>query len=121
MIKVKVTTADPLVPHIKMTPRSSGIIGNFQFLIDQDVKEVDWWVVLDLPKKESVICPKENTILITQETEVVKKYNQKYIDQFNWIITSQQTLHHPRQIFTQQGHRSYLFLQRIKPGQSIES
>ena len=44
-----------------MTPDSKGIVGNFQFFINQDVKEVDWWIVVDgLPKKESVICPKEN-------------------------------------------------------------
>ena len=121
MIKVKVSTASPLVPHIKMTPGSKGIVGNFQFFVDQDVEEVDWWVVVDdLPKKEKVICPQENTILVTQETEIVKTYSQKYIDQFNWVITSQQTLKHPRQIFTQQGHQSYLFLSRLQPGQSAE-
>lgn len=121
MIKVKVSTSSPHIPHVKMTPDSSGIVGNFQFFIDQDVKEVDWWVVADnFPKKESVICPKENTILITQETEVVKKYHPKYVNQFNWVITSQRSLNHPRQIFTQQAHQSYLFLRRIRPGESIE-
>lgn len=122
MIKVKVSTPNSLVPYIKMTPDSKGIVGNFQFFIDQDVKEADWWVVVDgLSKKETVICPKENTILITQETEVVKKYDPKYVNQFNWVITSQQTLQHPRQIFTQQGHQSYLFMKRIQPGQSVQS
>lgn len=121
MIRVKVSTAYPVIPYIKMTPESKGVVGNFQFFINQDIQEVDWWVVVDgFPKSEKVICPKENTILVTQETEVVKKYNQKYIDQFHWVITSQQTLKHPRQIFTQQGHQSYLFLKRIQPGQSIE-
>ena len=120
MIKVKISTINPAVPHIKITPASSGVVGNFKFFIDQDVEEADWWVVVDgFPKKEKVICPTENTILITQETEVVKKYNQRYVDQFNWVITSQQTLKHPRQIFTQQGHQSYLFMKRIEPGQTI--
>ncbi len=122
MIKVKVSTVNPALPHIKMTQNSKGIVGNFQFFIDQEIEQVDWWVIVDgFPKKERVICPKENTILITQETEVVKKYSQKYIDQFNWVITSQQTLKHPQQIFTQQGHQSYLFMKRIQQGQSVES
>ena len=121
MIRVKVSTSSPHVPHIKMTPGSTGVVGNFQFFIDKEVPEVDWWVVADnFPKKESVVCPKENTILITQETEVVKKYNPKYVNQFNWVITSQQSLNHPRQIFTQQAHQSYLFLRRRRPDESIE-
>ncbi len=120
MIKVKVSTINPAVPHIKTTPGSSGIIGNFQFFIDQDIENPDWWVVVDgLPKKETAVCPKENTILITQETEVVKKYHEGYLNQFNWIITSQQTIKHPRQIFTQQGHQSYLFMKRRTPEQSV--
>ncbi|MES2087643.1 MAG: hypothetical protein V4467_01475 [Patescibacteria group bacterium] len=122
LIRVKVSTSSPAVPHIKTTPGSKGVVGNFQFFIDQDVKDVDWWVVVDgFPQKETASCPRENTILITQETEVVKTYSQKYIDQFHWIITSQQTLKHPRQIFTQQGHQSYLFLRRREAGQSLES
>lgn len=122
MIKVKISTAHPDVPIIQITPGSKGIIGNYQFFINQNIPEADWWVIIDgLSKKESVRCPKENTVLITLETEVVKKYRQDYVDQFNWVVTSQQTLKHPRQIFTHQGHQSYLFMKSIKPGQSLES
>lgn len=121
MITVKVLTSNPTVPHIKMTPGSKGVIEDFQFITDKPSEKADWLVVVDgIPTKETLICPKENTILITQETEVVKKYNPSYVKQFNWVITSQKSIDHPRQIFTQQGHQSYLFMRRKSPDQSIE-
>ena len=122
MITVKVTTPSGDTPHIKMTTGSKGIIGNYRFLVDKDTGEADWWVVVHgLPKQDETLCAKENTILITQETEFVKQFQQKYVDQFNWVITSQKPLKHPRKIYTHQGHQSYLFMRRIQPGQSLEN
>lgn len=121
MIKVKVTTPSPLVPLIKMTKGSQGIVGNYQFFVDTDVPDADWWVVVHgLHEDKTTLCPKENTILITQETEVVKTYQPRFTKQFNWVITSQQTLKHPHKIYTHQGHQSYLFMRRRQPGQSVE-
>jgi hypothetical protein len=122
MIKVKVTTAWPEIPLIRMTPDSKGIIGDFQFFVNQEVQDPDWWIVVDgLAREEQVICPPENTLLIVQETEVVKKYQQDYTDQFHWVITCQETLKHPRKIYTQQAHQSYLFMKRRGENQSLES
>ena len=105
MITVKLTTSNPEIPVVRQTPGSKGLWGNCKFYVDEQVKKVDWWVVFgDLSTKEKTICPKENLILILSETEFTKKYSQKFIDQFSTIITSQQTLRHPRVIHNQQGH-----------------
>jgi len=105
-----------------MLPEGKDVIGNYRFLVNTDAPEADWWIIVHgLPQDTKTVCPKENTILITQETEVVKQYQQRYVNQFNWIITCQKTLKHPRKIYTHQGHLSYLFMRRKQPDQSLES
>lgn len=119
MIKVKVSTTSPLIPHAKMTPGSTGVIGEYRFLIDEPAGDADWWVVVHaLPAAEKTLCPKENTILITQETESVKTFRRSFTKQFHWIVTCQKNLKHPRKIYYHQGHQSYLFLHRRRPDES---
>lgn len=103
MIKVKVSTAFPDWPLIRQTPFSEGIWGDFQFYINQDVDECDYWVVYDsLFQTETVYCSPNNTILITGEPPDIKKYNPEFIDQFGMIITCHRNINHPNVIYTQQ-------------------
>ncbi|MFA6339037.1 MAG: glycosyltransferase family 10 [Candidatus Paceibacterota bacterium] len=102
MIRIKLTTANPHIPLIRQTPESKGIFNNCQFFVDKDIPECDFWVVVDgMQKKETVRCPKENTILIAQECEFIKKYDQKFLDQFSTVITCQKSLKHKNAIQTQ--------------------
>ncbi len=120
MIKVKFTTTFPEMPIIKVTPESKGVVGNCQFFANQEVENPDWWVIVEgLSKKEKAVCPPENTILVTQETDLTKIYDPKFIKQFGWIITCNRKINHPRAIFRDQGYSSYLFMRRRKPGEKF--
>jgi hypothetical protein len=68
MYKVKLSTIVPSWPLVRQTPGSKGIWGDYQFFIDQDIEECDFWVVYaGFAKTERALCPPENTILITGE------------------------------------------------------
>jgi hypothetical protein len=91
------------MPIIRQTPGGKGIWGNCHFFVDDDTKECDWWVVFEgLDKKEKVKCPAGNTIFITGEPESIKKYNQKFINQFGYVITGRQDINHKNIIRDQQ-------------------
>ncbi|MBD2655390.1 hypothetical protein H6G45_18255 [Synechocystis sp. FACHB-383] len=105
MIKVKVTTQHPNWPLLRQTPNSSGIWKDYQFFINQDINECDYWIVCDgLLKEETVRCPYENTILVTWEPPTIKTYSQKFIDQFATVVTCQKDIKHPNIIYSQQAH-----------------
>lgn len=103
MIKIKLSIATPQNTIFRQTPGGKGTWGDCKFFVDETSDEYDFWVVYDaLQTKETVRCPKENTILITGEPESVKKYDKKFLDQFGTVITSQKHIKHPGVIFTQQ-------------------
>jgi len=108
MIRVKLSTKAQGMPLIRFTPGSKAVWGNCQFFyMDDEVKEVDWWIVMEgLAKTEQVACPPENTILIAQENEFMKNYNQKFVNQFAKVVTCHKTMKHPHKILTQQVHPS---------------
>jgi hypothetical protein len=98
-IKVKISTNSPTWSYIRQTPGSKGVWGNYQFYIDDDTKECDWWVVIDgLTKEESVLCSPVHTILITAEPQSIKKYENKFVQQFHTVITTQKNIQAPHVI-----------------------
>ncbi|MFA5359789.1 MAG: glycosyltransferase family 10 [Patescibacteria group bacterium] len=102
-IKVKISTNFQSFPIVRQTPESRGAWKNYQFYINDNIQECDWWVVFNgLEKKEKAECPLDNTILITGEPTSKKKYEKKFLDQFNYIITCQQGINHNKKILTQQ-------------------
>jgi hypothetical protein len=101
MIKVKLTYPYPW-PIIKQTPRRSGVWGNCEFFINQEIEECDFWVVFDgLQRKEETICPSQNTLLITAEPPSIKTYEPAFVNQFGAILTAHD-LKHPNVIHSQQ-------------------
>ncbi|HEY9046533.1 MAG TPA: glycosyltransferase family 10 [Ohtaekwangia sp.] len=71
--------------------------GDFQFEINNDsVTECDVWIVHEsVDKIETVKCPPQNVILIvSEEKQQVPHYDQKYIDQFETVVTSRDDLKH---------------------------
>ena len=103
MIKIKLTTLSPKWPLERQTPDSTGVWRNCKFFINQNIKKCDYWVVFGgLKEKEKAICPKTNTIFIMGEPTSIKRYNPKFLKQFETIITSQRNIKHSNVIHKQQ-------------------
>jgi hypothetical protein len=96
--------AFPRWPLIRQTPHSSGQWDNCRFVINEGLKECDFWVVYGSIKKiETTLCPPENTILITTEPPSVQQYHPRFLKQFATVITCHPNLVHPNVVHTQQG------------------
>lgn len=108
MYKIKLTFPYPDWPLLRQTPGYGGRWGGYQFFINPDpaVKEnFDYWVVFNFltTKEEVTQCRKGNVILITGEPDTIEQYSNKYVSQFNYIITSQQGLRHDNKFYIPQG------------------
>ncbi len=98
MYKVKITTAKNSDYLLRQTPGASGIskCGKYQFFIDQDVEEPDFWVVRNKYIKKKTTCKvaPENTILMTSEPRSIVNFPKKYCNQFAHVYSCQDTLKH---------------------------
>lgn len=104
MIRIKLSTDFPYEPIIRQTPDSSGRWGDFQFFIDQEVDECDYWVVYnDLLRTETAMCPPQNTIFITAEPPDIRGYDPRFLKQFARVVTFHPNLSHPRVTMNQPG------------------
>ncbi len=84
-------------PLFRQSPKSSGEWGNYKFVIDNDLKECDFWVI----NIESVKCNPENIIFIPGECyETSTKFLQEFLNQFGLIITVQRELKHKNIIYS---------------------
>ena len=102
MITVKLTY--PNWPIARQTPHQQGVWGDYTFILNQEKKECDYWVVFEgLPQGESAYCPEENTILITAEPPTLKQYRPEFLRQFAVVITCRADLKHPQTIIDQPG------------------
>lgn len=105
MIRAKITTQHPQWPLLRQTPSSSGIWGDVQFVINEEVDECDFWIVCDgLLKAESTRCAPCNTLLITWEPPTLRGYSQRFIRQFHHLLTCHRNLRHPCAEYSQQAH-----------------
>lgn len=105
MIRVKLSTSFPEWPLQRQTPNESGIWGNCQFFINQDVAECDYWVVIDdVLKTDESLCAKSNTILFILEPPTVKSYRRKFLAQFSSVVSCGRfDLEHPSVTYAQPG------------------
>ncbi len=96
-------------------PGQKTIWGRCRFIFDRDDRNYDWLVVYDdLPAvqgerhtlwEEVLACPRERTMLLTTEPATIKVYGQGFINQFGWVLTSQEpwVIRHPGAIYSQTG------------------
>lgn len=96
-------------------PGEQTVWGRCQFLFDRDERNYDWIVVYDdLPSaqgerhslwEEVLACPREHTLLLTSEPATVKVYGTGFVNQFGWVLTSQEpwVIPHPGAIYCQTG------------------
>ncbi|QNM86250.1 hypothetical protein H9W90_03780 [Polaribacter pectinis] len=93
-------------PIFRQTPNNSQIWGNYKFVIDNNLKECDYWVIYSdhnlLPEK--VLCNPNNIIFISGEGKTTSPvYGQKFLDQFALIVTVNREIRHKNIIFKQTG------------------
>ena len=99
MITVKVSTAAPQWDWVRQTPNNDGIWNNCKFIFDKEIKKCDFWIVYgSIKQKEFVECSKKNIILISSEPPSTNQYHQKFLDQFDTIITCHKNIKHPNVI-----------------------
>lgn len=64
---------------------------NYKLEINNDCHKADFWFIWGgLLKQETVLCPRENIIYITDEAHELRKYNQNFLNQFDqiWAVRS---------------------------------
>ncbi len=86
------------------TPNNSAKWGRCEFYINKNIKKCDYWVVYGITNKtETLLCPKENTLLISNEPPHLLQYEKAFTDQFANIISCHDYIQHKNNIFYQQG------------------
>jgi hypothetical protein len=96
----------------KQSPENNAKWGSCSFTFNPLEKDYDWLVIIDdLPKAlpdntEQLLCPKENTILMTTEPSSITRYGRAFAKQFHYLITNQdeKALPHPNAIRSQTGN-----------------
>jgi hypothetical protein len=103
MIRIKISSCCPQWNWLRQSPHSKGIWNNCQFIFDKEIKECDYFIVYEnIKKQESILCPQQNTILITGEPPSTQQYHPKFISQFSTIITCHTKLEHKNVILSHQ-------------------
>lgn len=101
MYKVKLTPYRKSLGRIfdRQTKNHSltSLDGRYQFLIGDDVKDADFWVIQGkgLRNEETCNVAPENTIMLTTEPRSILIYPHKYLKQFGLVCTCQQQTKHP--------------------------
>ena len=90
-------------PIFRQTENFSQVWENYKFVIDENLKECDFWIVYTdyNLKAEKVKCAPENIIFIPGECyHTSPKFNQNFLNQFGLIITVQRELKHKNIIYS---------------------
>jgi hypothetical protein len=102
-MKIKISTSGGGRPFMRQLPNLKPIWKDCEFFINEDIEKCDYWFVYGgISKKESVNCPKDSVVFITNEPASIKKYSKKFTDQFGAIITCQGNIKHKNKILSQQ-------------------
>jgi hypothetical protein len=105
MIRVKLSFPYPDWPILRQTPDHSGIWKDCTFYTNDAITDCDYWVVFqNVLKKETVHCPRENTIFLTGEPISIQRYDQKFLNQFATVVTSQNEISHRNVVRYLTGH-----------------
>jgi len=90
---------------MRQTKGESGLSadGRYQFVIDEGIKEADFWVVQGKGIRQSETCKvaPENTLLLTTEPQSILVYPKSYIRQFGMVASCQEQMKHPNVVLGQ--------------------
>ena len=104
MIKIKVSGKCFGDFTLRQTPGSKGIWDQCQFYLNDDTKEVDFWVVYgNIDRAQTALCPPENTIFMSGEPPAIKTYPDQYLAQFETVMICDPASKHPNIISTHGG------------------
>lgn len=90
-------------PLFRQTPNFSQVWGNYKFVIDDDLKECDFWIIYSdyNLSSEKVRCSPKNIIFIPAECyNTSPRFTQNFLNQFGLIITVQRELKHKNIIYS---------------------
>jgi hypothetical protein len=112
-IKVKVLSTVNRVEFERQLPDCRKAWNDCEFVFDPRERQYDWLVVYeDFARAENggrnnsgepLACDPAHTLLVTTEPSTIKTYGSCYVNQFGYVLTSQQpwALPHPRRIYSQ--------------------
>lgn len=103
MYKVKLSIAKDNQGCARQTPSGKAIWGNYEFYINQEVEEADFWAVYSKGERKTETCkvsPK-NTVFVTGEPETVYHYSKGFIKQFGKAVVCQESIKHPNKVHYQ--------------------
>lgn len=90
---VKLTTPWKL-PYLDQSPGGKGVWGDYQFHINDDCDEADYWVVWgwEEPAGQRVRVPKEHVVYLTDEAHEQRFYHPGYLAQFAQVASPRKDL-----------------------------
>jgi len=105
MYKVKLSIAKDNVGVQRQTPSGLAKWGNYEFYVNQEVENPDFWAFYSKGEKKTETCmiAPENTLFVTGEPEAIYHYSNGFVNQFGKIVVCQSTLKHNNQKHFQPG------------------
>jgi len=99
IIKVSASGGEKLAGLLlRQTPGGHGIWKNCKFVVNEPVKNCDWWFVCHgsgLSEKESTCCPPDHVVYISMEpTEGVSGCKSEFIAQFSQVVMTDRNFSH---------------------------
>jgi len=95
---IKLSTCSPSWNFTLQTPNSYGRWDGVQFFVDRDCPQADVWVVYEaIYSTMTTLCPPSRTLFITGEPPLdMKRYPEKFANQFARVLTSYSIPHKGR-------------------------
>jgi hypothetical protein len=103
--KVKVSIYEDASVFLRQTPSCTGYWRNYQFLVNQDIDEADFWIVVSKGRRTNEKCkvsPK-NVVFISGEPDSVYRYANSFLKQFSIIVAPSNLIKHQHKIIMQPG------------------
>jgi len=96
MKKIKLTFPPEKWDFAKHSPNRSCKWGEFEFLLNQDANDCDYWVVCGnvLKENDSSYVKKSGVIFITPESADIVKFSQDFLNQFSYVASFRADLEH---------------------------
>ena len=91
--------------YLSLTPGGKGVVGNYQFLFNQNLESYDYIVIFEqLSKVLETTISVNNIIFVAGEATSIKRYSKKFLRQFGHVITCQETIEHKSKFLKSPGH-----------------
>ena len=116
MYRVKLSIALDNERCNRQMPGEGYVWKGYEFVINQDCEEADFWVVYSKGKRQEETChvsPK-NTMFITGEPDSVYHYSQGFVNQFGKVLSCQKYLKHKNLVNVQPAQPWHIGKQSVR-------